>query len=68
MQAALEFGFKLPGLRKVIAVAVPSKGPSLRVVRRLGMARDPACDLDHPRVEAGHPLQRHVLYRTAAPA
>lgn len=61
-QAAFEFGFTLLGLRDVIAMAVPSKEPSLRVARNL------ACDLGHPRIEAGHPLQRHVLYRTVAPA
>ena len=30
---------------------------------RLGMTRDEAGDFDHPRIEAGHPLRRHVLYR-----
>ena len=49
-------------------MAVPSNAASLRVMRRLGMVRDMAGDFDHPRVESGHPLQRHVLYRTAAPA
>lgn len=66
-QAALHFAFAHLDLREVIAIAVPSNEPSLRVMRRLGMLRDEAGDFDHPRVEAGHPLQRHVLYRTAAP-
>jgi ribosomal-protein-alanine N-acetyltransferase len=30
---------------------------------RLGMRRDANGDFDHPRLPAGHPLQRHVLYR-----
>lgn len=67
-QAALDFGFKHLALREVVAMAVPSNAPSLRVMGRLGMVRDSAGDFDHPRVEPGHPLQRHVLYRTAAPA
>ena len=39
-----------------------------RVMERLGMLRDEAGDFDHPRIEAGHPLRRHVLYRRARPA
>ena len=33
------------------------------VMKRIGMTRDPADDFDHPKVEPGHPLRRHVLYR-----
>jgi len=36
---------------------------SRAVMERLGMTRDPADDFDHPRIEPGHPLRRHVLYR-----
>ena len=34
-----------------------------RVMEKIGMTHDPADDFDHPRLEAGHPLRRHVLYR-----
>jgi ribosomal-protein-alanine N-acetyltransferase len=37
-------------------------------MRRLGMSHDPAEDFDHPRLPAGHPLRRHVLYRLPRPA
>ncbi len=67
-RAALEFAFKHLALREVIAIAVPSNEASLRVMQRLSMLRDATGDFEHPRVEAGHPLRRHVLYRTAAPA
>jgi RimJ/RimL family protein N-acetyltransferase len=30
---------------------------------RLGMTRNPHDDFDHPRVPAGHPFRRHLLYR-----
>jgi hypothetical protein len=30
------------------------------------MTRDPADDFDHPRIPAGSPLRRHVLYRLRA--
>lgn len=66
-QAALDFGFARLGLREIVAITVPSNAPSRRVMDRLGMVRDDAGDFDHPRIEAGHPLQRHVLYRKRRP-
>jgi RimJ/RimL family protein N-acetyltransferase len=62
-QAALGFGFTELALREIVAITVPGNEASRRVMARLGMARDDAGDFDHPRVEAGHPLRRHVLYR-----
>ncbi len=67
-QAALEFAFTQLKLAEVVAMAVPTNAASLRVMQRLGMRRDENADFDHPRVEAGHPLRRHVLYRTRAAA
>jgi RimJ/RimL family protein N-acetyltransferase len=32
-------------------------------MERLGMSHDAAGDFDYPRLPAGHPLRRHVLYR-----
>ena len=60
--AALDFGFTHLQLRQIVAITVPANTPSRRVMDRLGMVRDEAADFDHPRIEAGHPLQRHVLY------
>ena len=37
--------------------------PSRRLMERLGMTHDPNDDFDHPRLEEGHRLRRHVLYR-----
>jgi RimJ/RimL family protein N-acetyltransferase len=36
---------------------------SQRVMQRLGMTRSPTEDFDHPRIELGERLCRHVLYR-----
>lgn len=36
---------------------------SQRVMKNLGMRRDPADDFDHPKIPEGHPLRRHVLHR-----
>ncbi len=67
-QAALEFAFTQLKLAEVVAMAVPTNAASLRVMQRLGMRRDESADFDHPRVDAGHLLRRHVLYRTRVPA
>ncbi len=38
---------------------------SRAVMTRLGMVHQPALDFDHPRLEPGDPLLRHVTYRLA---
>jgi ribosomal-protein-alanine N-acetyltransferase len=66
-------GLASEGARAVLATAT---GPivsftsvqnvrSRRVMEKIGLTRDPADDFDHPRLPAGHPLRRHVLYRSA---
>ena len=67
-QAALDFAFTRLAVREVVAITVPDNQASRRVMTRLGMVRDEAGDFDHPRVEADHPMRRHVLYRTRRPA
>jgi RimJ/RimL family protein N-acetyltransferase len=47
----------------VWARRVPLNKRSIGVMERIGMSRDPADDFDHPKLSAGHPLRRHVLYR-----
>ena len=65
-RAALNHGFGELGLEQIVAVTVPANRRSRRVMERLGMARDPADDFDHPNVPEG-PLRRHVLYRMRNP-
>jgi ribosomal-protein-alanine N-acetyltransferase len=60
---ALSYGFDVLGADEIVAFTAPANLRSQAVMRRLGMTRDPADDFDHPRVPAGHPLRRHVLYR-----
>ncbi|WP_374469169.1 GNAT family N-acetyltransferase [Phenylobacterium sp.] len=48
---------------QVLAITAESNLPSQAVMRKIGLARDPAADFDHPRLAADHPLRRHVLYR-----
>lgn len=37
--------------------------PSQKVMQAIGMQRDMAGDFEHPGLEPGHPLSKHVLYR-----
>jgi RimJ/RimL family protein N-acetyltransferase len=64
----LEHAFGPLALEQVVSFTVPANEPSWRVMERIGMTHDPADDFDHPRVPAGHPLERHVLYRMHRPA
>jgi RimJ/RimL family protein N-acetyltransferase len=61
--ACLRFGFEKLKLQQIVAFTVPLNKRSIGVMERIRMSRDPADDFDHPKLSAGHPLQRHVLYR-----
>jgi len=61
--AAASFAFDQLALDEIVAMTIPANTPSRRVMEKLGMRHDPADDFDHPRLPAGHPMQRHVLYR-----
>jgi RimJ/RimL family protein N-acetyltransferase len=62
-RAAVRDGFERVGLAEVLAWTVPTNVRSRRVMEKIGMCRSPGDDFDHPRVQEGHPLRRHVLYR-----
>ena len=62
-RAALRFGFIEAGLDEVVSMTSVLNLPSRRVMRRIGLHRDPADDFEHPRVPEGSPLKPHVLYR-----
>jgi RimJ/RimL family protein N-acetyltransferase len=67
-RAAVAYGFTTLDLHEIVSMTAVTNERSRRVMERIGMTRDPAEDFDHPRVERGHRLQRHVLYRIGAPA
>jgi ribosomal-protein-alanine N-acetyltransferase len=62
-RAAAGFAFTELALDEIVAITIAANAPSRKVMERLGMRRDERGDFDHPRVPAGHPMQRHVLYR-----
>jgi len=62
-RAAVRYAFEELVLDELVSMTSPSNVRSQRVMERLGMTRDPDGDFDHPRIAAGHPLRRQVLYR-----
>lgn len=60
---AVGYGFEQLGLAEIVSFTAVANQRSRAVMERLGMTNDAADDFDHPRIEAGHPIQRHVLYR-----
>jgi RimJ/RimL family protein N-acetyltransferase len=66
-RAALQFGFESLQLKEIVSFTAEANVRSRRVMEKLGMTRAPGDDFDHPRLPAGHPLRRHVLYRFLSP-
>ena len=62
-RAVLRHGFDTLALDEIVAFTIPANLRSRRVMEKLGMTHDPADDFDHPGLEPGHPMRRHVLYR-----
>lgn len=59
----LRFGFEELGLAEIVSFTVWNNEPSIAVMRRLGMRREPEDDFDHPLVPDTHPhLKRHVFH------
>lgn len=63
--AWLRFGFETIGLEEIVAFTIPANEPSQKVMRRLGMRRDPDGDFLHPSLPEDHPVAPHVFYRLA---
>jgi RimJ/RimL family protein N-acetyltransferase len=61
-RAALDWGFGPGALAEILAFTAETNLASQAVMRRIGMAPDPALDFDHPRLAEGHPLRRHVVW------
>jgi RimJ/RimL family protein N-acetyltransferase len=62
-RAALRLAFDDLALEEVVAMATPLNVASLRVMEKIGLARDASADFDHPTIAADSPLRRHVVYR-----
>jgi len=66
-KAALAYGFETLKLPEIIAFTARTNLASQAVMRRIGMAHEPARDFDHPGVAQDHPLRQHVVF-VARPA
>lgn len=60
----LDWGFTERALEEVVAFTYEGNLASRRVMEKLGMSRDESQDFEHPKLEAGHRLRPHVLYRS----
>jgi RimJ/RimL family protein N-acetyltransferase len=64
-RAALGVAFDNLGLPAVWSMTAVLNGPSLAVMRRLGLTE--TARFDHPRIPPGDPLRPHVAYRVTRP-
>jgi len=65
-QAALQYGFECLDLREIVAFTTLANKRSRRVMEKIGLVFSE--EFDHPLIAQGHPLRRHVLYRTSRSA
>jgi hypothetical protein len=64
-RAALDVGLHRLALPVIWSMTAVLNAPSQAVMQRLGMVRHGT--FDHPRIEMGHALRPHVVYRTWQP-
>lgn len=58
--AALFYGFQVLKLPEIVSfTSLPNK-PSINIMKKLGMTKKQK--FNHPKVEEGHELERHILY------
>lgn len=65
-RACLAFGFEEHGLSEIVSFTTAGNLRSRRVMEKIGMRHDTGGDFEHPRIEPGHRLRPHVLYRLSA--
>lgn len=61
--AALKYGFETLHLPEIVSFTAVQNTKSQKVMQKIGMTHHPEKDFDHPRLEEGHWLRRHVLYQ-----
>lgn len=64
--ACLKHGWRQLGLTKVYSFAAQGNIKSERVMQKIGMTKQG--EFEHPKLEKGHRLKRHVLYSIDKPA
>ncbi len=66
-RASLGYAFDELDVDEVVSFTAIPNEPSMAVMERIGMTRDPAGDFEHPLIAEGSHLREHVLYRVARP-
>ncbi len=64
-KACLEYGWTTLGFSEVYSLTATLNKRSARVMEKLGMSYQG--NFLHPKLEKGHPLEEHVLYRIHSP-
>jgi RimJ/RimL family protein N-acetyltransferase len=60
-RATIDHGF-VHGLSEILAFTAQTNVRSQKVMERVGLVRDASRDFDHPALEVGDPLRRHIVY------
>ena len=63
-RAVVKYAFDELALDALVSFTVPGNIRSRRVMEKIGMTHNASEDFDHPNLPEGHPLRRHVLYRS----
>lgn len=63
---ALDLGFRVMGLPRLLAYTARTNIPSEKVMQRLGMVRRADMDFEHPAVPEGSPVRPHIVYVKSA--
>ncbi|MCE2982841.1 MAG: GNAT family N-acetyltransferase [Parachlamydia sp.] len=61
--ACLRHGFEKLNLNEIVSFTSIQNIRSRRIMEKIGLHHDPKDDFDHPKLQEGHPLRKHVLYR-----
>jgi RimJ/RimL family protein N-acetyltransferase len=62
-KAVMHYAFTVLDLKELVSFTVVANQASRRVMEKIGLHHEPQHDFDHPNLEEGSPLKRHVLYR-----
>ncbi|MEL6536218.1 MAG: GNAT family N-acetyltransferase [Bacteroidota bacterium] len=60
-KACLRYAFQQLNKKEIVSFTAIPNTPSMAVMQRIGMRK--VGEFNHPMVEAGHALERHVLYK-----
>jgi len=63
-QVAFDYVRNELSIGEIFSITSVLNQPSINVMKKIGLRERPELEFDHPRVEVGSPLRRHVVYST----